>query len=134
MKVMRIFALLAVTALSQACASEDNVGSDSEAATPKASELSVLFCRSSQECPSPTHCSTEDGVCRRPPGCKPGSICPDVCYGTCVLESIDPTPVPLPGVCGDKVCGKGTFCCNSSCGTCAPLGGACTQQICTSPI
>lgn len=34
------------------------------------------------------------------------------------------------GPCGNNVCGRGTFCCNRSCGTCAPLGGACTQQIC----
>jgi hypothetical protein len=34
------------------------------------------------------------------------------------------------GKCGDNVSGPGTFCCNASCGTCAPLGGACTQQVC----
>lgn len=34
------------------------------------------------------------------------------------------------GPCGKNTCGSGTFCCNASCGTCAPLGGACTQQIC----
>jgi hypothetical protein len=34
------------------------------------------------------------------------------------------------GVCGDKVCGRGSFCCNASCGICAPRGGVCTQQIC----
>ena len=32
--------------------------------------------------------------------------------------------------CGNAVCGKGTYCCNASCSTCAPKGGACTQQIC----
>ncbi|WP_437736895.1 hypothetical protein [Sorangium sp. So ce1335] len=34
------------------------------------------------------------------------------------------------GKCGDNVCGPGTYCCNSSCGICAPKGGACTQQYC----
>lgn len=32
--------------------------------------------------------------------------------------------------CGDNVCGPGTYCCNESCGICAPLGGACTQEFC----
>ena len=29
-----------------------------------------------------------------------------------------------------KVCGSGEFCCNPSCGICAPIGGSCTQQFC----
>jgi hypothetical protein len=32
--------------------------------------------------------------------------------------------------CGGTVCGKGTFCCNPSCGTCVPKGMECTQQSC----
>lgn len=32
--------------------------------------------------------------------------------------------------CGNKVCGPGTFCCNASCGICAPLGGFCIQIAC----
>lgn len=32
--------------------------------------------------------------------------------------------------CGGVVCGKGTYCCNPSCGTCAPLGMGCSQQSC----
>jgi hypothetical protein len=32
--------------------------------------------------------------------------------------------------CGDSFCGAGEYCCNQSCGICAPLGGVCTQQIC----
>lgn len=34
------------------------------------------------------------------------------------------------GPCGTKICKAGQFCCNASCSTCAPLGGACTQQVC----
>jgi hypothetical protein len=34
------------------------------------------------------------------------------------------------GTCGNTICGKGTFCCNASCGICAPIGGFCTQQFC----
>jgi len=32
--------------------------------------------------------------------------------------------------CGSSVCGAGEYCCNESCGTCAPEGGFCTQQVC----
>jgi hypothetical protein len=32
--------------------------------------------------------------------------------------------------CGKNTCGTGTFCCNASCGICAPKGGSCTQQYC----
>lgn len=36
--------------------------------------------------------------------------------------------------CGNAVCGKRQFCCNASCSTCAPLGGACTQQVCETTV
>jgi hypothetical protein len=45
------------------------------------------------------------------------------CGGICVIA-------PVGEQCGTSVCGPGTFCCNASCGTCAPEGGACTQQVC----
>ncbi len=32
--------------------------------------------------------------------------------------------------CGSNVCGAGEFCCNESCGICAPIGGGCTEQFC----
>lgn len=32
--------------------------------------------------------------------------------------------------CGENHCGKGTYCCNASCGTCAPIGSFCTQIAC----
>ena len=32
--------------------------------------------------------------------------------------------------CGDNFCGAGEFCCNASCGICAPLDGACIQIAC----
>ena len=35
--------------------------------------------------------------------------------------------------CGGAVCGAGEFCCNPSCGPCAPIGGACTLQACETP-
>lgn len=32
--------------------------------------------------------------------------------------------------CGTKTCGAGQYCCNSSCGICAPFGSACIQIVC----
>ncbi|MCY1073252.1 hypothetical protein [Archangium lansingense] len=32
--------------------------------------------------------------------------------------------------CGANVCGAGTYCCNASCGTCAPKGNACLDVMC----
>lgn len=37
---------------------------------------------------------------------------------------------PTIAACGPKTCGEGEYCCNESCGICAPVGGACTQQAC----
>ena len=34
------------------------------------------------------------------------------------------------GVCGGRVCSTGTYCCNASCGMCAPKGAACPQVSC----
>jgi hypothetical protein len=34
--------------------------------------------------------------------------------------------------CGDNTCGPGEYCCNRSCGICAPIDGFCTQQYCGS--
>jgi hypothetical protein len=37
--------------------------------------------------------------------------------------------------CGTSLCKDGEFCCNESCGICAPRGGVCTQRECgTSPV
>jgi hypothetical protein len=67
-------------------------------------------------------------VCKPRQPCKPGShfeASPRVC--ACVPDSGGEP-------CGRNVCGPGTFCCNESCGICAPKGGACTQVICESPL
>jgi hypothetical protein len=67
-------------------------------------------------------------VCKGPQQpCKPGThfvSSPRLC--ACVPDS---GGVP----CGRNVCQPGTFCCNESCGICAPKGGACTQVICEAP-
>lgn len=46
------------------------------------------------------------------------------CGGICI--------VPVGEACGSNTCGAGEFCCNPSCGICAPEGWACTQQVCDS--
>ncbi len=48
--------------------------------TPTQSEKS---CTSTADCPSGQRCSTDDGDCRKPPGCGPNDICPAVCTGVC---------------------------------------------------
>lgn len=35
--------------------------------------------------------------------------------------------------CGSSLCKDGEFCCNESCGICAPRGGVCTQRQCGHP-
>lgn len=47
---------------------------------------------------------------------------PGVC--SCVRAPDTSTP------CGANECGPGTYCCNASCGICAPEGGACIQIAC----
>jgi hypothetical protein len=32
--------------------------------------------------------------------------------------------------CGGSLCGPHEYCCNPSCGICAPIGGACIQAVC----
>lgn len=40
-------------------------------------------CISTTSCGKDEVCTTEDGVCKAPPGCGPGVGCPAVCYGNC---------------------------------------------------
>ena len=58
------------------------------------------------------------------PKCHPGDPCP---MRPCTLQC-----APGHTKCGDAVCGATEFCCNESCGICAPEGGSCTQQLCQS--
>jgi len=58
--------------------------------------------------------------------CRTGTVC-QARNGraTCV-----PRPSRESQRCGTNVCDDSHFCCNRSCGVCAPIGGACTQQFC----
>lgn len=56
--------------------------------------------------------------------CDPGLVpFSDECG--CGCEPGDSVPP-----CGGNPCGPGEFCCNPSCGICAPIGGACIQLEC----
>jgi len=69
----------------------------------------------SVKCAAGTHCEAKQVQCIRAP-CPPIAECvPDDGIGT---------------KCGKNSCGPGMYCCNASCGTCAPKNGACTQQYC----
>jgi hypothetical protein len=61
-----------------------------------------------------THCEAVDVTCIKAP-CCPTAQC---------------VPNTAPQACGNNECGAGTYCCNASCGICAPTGGFCTQQFC----
>lgn len=64
------------------------------------------------------------------------AVCPPKPTLTKLPRTIVPLPLPtfIEGIlCGKNTCSKGQYCCNRSCGTCAPIGGDCTQQYC-SPI
>ncbi|MGM0577918.1 MAG: hypothetical protein ACQEXJ_19485 [Myxococcota bacterium] len=67
-------------------------------------------CVDNADCPTGQSCGTiADG---------PGDVCrPDPNAGA-----------EIP--CGPNTCGEGEYCCNESCGICAPIGGYCTQQYC----
>lgn len=71
--------------------------------------------------------STDSSTCSRMKFFCPADMQPfgDECGCGC-------EPVVIPGgeACGSSVCTGNTFCCNASCGICAPKGGACIQIAC----
>lgn len=56
--------------------------------------------------------------------CAEGTPFFDDCGCGCDTSTATATP------CGTSTCGAGQYCCNASCGICAPEGGVCTQQVC----
>jgi hypothetical protein len=84
-------------------------------------------------------CGTGEFCCNSSCGiCAPvGGFCTQqVCEPAPVVEAVvAPTSeASLGQPCGNNRCGSGEFCCNESCGICAPKGGSCTQQVCTDPL
>jgi hypothetical protein len=74
-----------------------------------------------------SRCVTKGMLCTQEV-CDTGTLAPEA---PAAPESEDPS---FGQPCGNNVCGSGTFCCNASCGICAPRGGSCTQQVCDSPL
>ena len=65
-------------------------------------------------------------------GCK-RRFGPGRARGQCISACARGTgknPSTGPVSCGPKVCESGEYCCNESCGICAPIGGACIQEFC----
>ena len=75
-----------------------------------------LECETDLDC-GPIYCVTTP--CEQP-----------ICRGhQCVVPNY-PDPPAGGEPCGDTVCGANSYCCNASCGICAPLDGACIQIAC----
>jgi len=66
-------------------------------------------------------------------GCKQ-RFGPGRARGQCISACARGTGESTGERCGQgrfsNVCESGQFCCNPSCGICAPIGGACTEQFC----
>lgn len=118
----------------------------------KRQQCGFAVCAADESCCNPT-CS----MCARPgafctqqdcghlsPGYSPG-VPPTTAPSPTSTVDIGPTlptttlvPLPYPGgdgsgdlvACGKNNCAKGNYCCNHSCGICAPAGGACIQLFC----
>jgi hypothetical protein len=76
-------------------------------------------------------------------GADCSGLCTCVQNVACILGShFDPSPsvcscvpdAPSTGTCGGNTCAAGEYCCNASCGMCAPKGAACIQIACASPL
>jgi hypothetical protein len=102
-------------------------------------------------------CSTPNPTlakCRRTPNdCTPSTcVCNSEGYWVCTADCRTDLPICSDGgvltgdaqsmslvdagegaACGAKICGVGTYCCNVSCGLCAPLAGGCITLECESP-
>jgi hypothetical protein len=101
--------------------------------------LSLLACGSSRdggpaESPSTDQCADpgRSYVSQDPQECRlllfscaEGTPFFDACGCGCMVERCGTDEAG-----NEVICGAGEFCCNESCGICAPLGGFCTQELC----
>lgn len=74
-------------------------------------------CSDGELCRAGQHC--QEAACLV--ACPPNQ--PHCCPSFCVDD-------PQPVKCGQNTCGAGQYCCNESCGICAPMGAACIQMMC----
>jgi hypothetical protein len=98
-------------------------------------------------CAQGTHCEVRQVQCVRAP-CPPLPQCiPDIALDLSgdMIQPFTFTSPPSASLlthrpkrprpsglekCGNNICGKGKYCCNASCGICAPKGGFCIQIAC----
>lgn len=78
-------------------------------------------CFSQADCADGTVCTAET-ECLPPPGCLPGQVCPDVCFGHCV---------PTQDSCAAVDCAPGYHCEELCGGDCDPENGTCMDPTCT---
>lgn len=85
-------------------------------------------CTSKQFCCNPSCgiCAPLDGACTQQV-CDTATLQAEAAP---VVEEPAPESIIIERTCGKNTCGTGEFCCNVSCGICAPKGGSCTQQYC----
>ena len=154
--MLRKFAMLSMTLGALSCGQLFNVGEHNQGNKDSlnpggGAQCGAVTCGVGLEC-----CNASCGTCVPPGGactqqyCEPvegvdagqcggRAMCAIACqYGFevdadgCELCQCRPAPDAGSGgvACGASTCGAGEECCNSSCGTCVPHGGACTQQYC----
>lgn len=109
---------------------------------PPGNETAPTFCDSTGHCvEGPVDCFHEcdEQPCGAPcslcnpqdPGCLPSEV-PRSCdeQRRCSDEAPNCSPNPQ---CGHRTCQPGEYCCNPSCGTCAPIGQGCSETPCGPP-
>src|SRR5688572_28437005 len=101
--MLRATLIVALSTLFFACQKAETKPADSPQRVPASeSDGVVSFCASTPECAAGHRCSTDDGACEKPPGCKPGDLCAAICYGVCTSTT---TTLPPPGRCtSDEDC------------------------------
>lgn len=137
---LRIFMPAVMALMIAACGGTETTGNTPANLAESESELVIGQQCGSTTCGKGTYCCNPScGICV-PPG---WSCTQQVCPGADLLEAKAPeAEAPVEEVverpeiiiggeaCGPTVCGKGTTCCNPSCGICTPPGWSCTQQVC----
>jgi hypothetical protein len=123
MKRVFFAAILGVMAMVSGCGVE-SPSADSEAAvSEKACHWKCGHCPANRVC---ALACVQSGNC--------GSTCVEtmLCIQGYVFSDKSCSCVPQGGgePCGNGTCGANEYCCNASCGICAPVGGVCTQQAC----
>jgi hypothetical protein len=85
-------------------------------------------------CAPGSHFDPSPDVCDCAPDTNPCAAVTCQVGSTCIVVDGKGVCVAPGPKCGANTCSAGQFCCNPSCGICAPRGGACTQVICDATL